>query len=127
MKTENSFVGYINLLAIPGAEIKNIDSVDCIVLPLNQNPTIEVSRRKDGNYSARLNMYINDANGKFGNAHYIKMAATKRILERLSTNYQDIKKYCPIIGNTRSLADEKKVNSEPRLNSNNYPQTSFSY
>ena len=34
MKNENGFMGQVDLLALLGAELKVVDSVDCIVLPL---------------------------------------------------------------------------------------------
>ena len=84
MKKENSFVGQIDLLSILGAEIKRIDSVECIVIPVNGNPTIDIFMRKNGRMGACLNMYLNYSDGKFGNSHYVKAAISRKAIERFS-------------------------------------------
>lgn len=51
MKNENGFMGQVDLLALLGAELKVVDSVDCIVLPLKYNPSIEIYQKKNGKMS----------------------------------------------------------------------------
>ena len=60
MKKENSFIGHIDLLALLGAEFKVVNATDCIVIPVNMNPTIEVVEKKKGGIAARLNLFISD-------------------------------------------------------------------
>lgn len=71
MKNENGFMGQVDLLALLGAELKVVDSVDCIVLPLKYNPSIEIYQKKNGKMSASLNLFMNDSNDKYGHSHYI--------------------------------------------------------
>lgn len=51
MKNDNGFMGQVDLLALLGAELKVVDSVDCIVLPLKYNPSIEIYQKKNGKMS----------------------------------------------------------------------------
>lgn len=102
MKKENSFIGHIDLLALLGAEFKVVNATDCIVIPVNMNPTIEVVEKKKGGIAARLNLFISDAEGRFGNSHYIVPSISKRVLERYALSYQDARQYCPILGNLKA-------------------------
>lgn len=121
MKKENSFIGQIDLLSLVGAEFKKVDSADCIVIPVNMNPTIELIENKKGSIVARLNLYFNDAEGKFGNSHYIMPSVSKRTLERFSLSYQDARQYCPIIGNLKipMQSSENKMVAQTQRSFNN--------
>lgn len=103
MKKENSFVGQIDLLSILGAELKKVDSTECIVIPVNVNPTIEVFMRKNGKMSACLNVFMNESDCKYGNTHYVKAAMSKKAIERFSLTYEEARQFCPILGNLKPV------------------------
>lgn len=117
MKKETSFIGQVDLLSLLGAEFKKVDSTDCIVIPVNMNPTIELIEKKKGGIAARLNIFVNDADGKFGNSHYIVPSVSKRTLERFSLTYEEARQFCPIIGNLKmpvAAPDENKPEAKPQ-------------
>ena len=109
MTKENSFVGQIDLLSILGADLKRIDSTECIVIPVNANPTIEVVMRKNGRMSPFLNMYLNDSGGKYGNSHYVKAAMSKKAMDRFSLTYEQSWQFCPILGNIKPVQSKDQV------------------
>ena len=107
MKNENGFMGQVDLMALLGAELKVVDSVDCIVLPLKYNPSIEIYQKKNGKTSASLNLFMNDNNNKYGHSHYIRASVSKKVLDRYSMTYETAKPYCPIIGNMKPVTSGK--------------------
>ena len=115
MKNENGFMGQVDLLALLGAELKVVDSADCIVVPLKYNPSIEIYQKKNGKMSASLNLFMNDSNDKYGHSHYIRATVSKKVLDRYSMTYETAKPYCPIIGNMKPVPSAKKVEEKPNM------------
>lgn len=106
MNKENSFIGQIDLLALLGAEIREIDSQDCIVIPMDANPTIEVKEKRNGELKAQLGLFFKNVNGKFGNSHFVKAIVSKGSRERMSMTFKESLQFSPILGNIKPLSQE---------------------
>ena len=107
MKTENSYVGQIDLLALLGAELREIDSKECIVIPLEANPTIEVKEKKNGDLKAQMDIFLKEIDGRYGNTHFIKAVVSKLSLERMSMTYIEARQFTPILGNIKPFVHEE--------------------
>lgn len=107
MKTENSYVGQIDLLALLGAELREIDSKECIVIPLEANPTIEVKEKKNGCLKAQMDIFLKEIDGKYGNSHFIKA-----IVSKLSMTYIEARQFTPILGNIKPFVHEEDTPSQ---------------
>lgn len=107
MKTENSYVGQIDLLALLGAEIREIDSKECVVIPLEDNPTIEVKAKRNGSLKAQMDILLKDIDGKYGNSHFIKAIVNKLSLEKMSMTYIEARQFTPILGNIKPFVHEE--------------------
>lgn len=103
MKKEKSFMGYIDLMAIAGAELKTVGSTDCIVIPVKRNPLINISNKRDGNVAARLYLNAYDCEGKYGNSHYIRAGMSKKIMEQFAISEEVARKFTPILGNLKPM------------------------
>lgn len=107
MKAENSYVGQIDLLALLGAELREIDSKECIVIPLEANPTIEVKEKKNGGLKAQMDIFLKEIDGKYGNSHFIKAIVSKLSLEKMSMTYIEARQFTPILGNIKPFVHEE--------------------
>ena len=94
-------IGKIDLLALLGAEIREIDSKECVVIPLEDNPTIEVKAKRNGSLKAQMDILLKDIDGKYGNSHFIKAIVNKLSLEKMSMTYIEARQFTPILGNIK--------------------------
>lgn len=109
MKNQNSFIGQIDLLALLGAEIKKVDSLESIVIPLNSNPSIEIREKKDGGLKAQMGIMMKETDGRYGNSHFVSVLVSKLVLEEMSMTYPEARQFCPILGNVKPFVKEERV------------------
>lgn len=102
MTQTNSLVGQIDLLALPGAKMQDVDGLDCIVIPKKFNPSIFSGKGKNGSDKAYLDLVIRESpDNQFGNTHFIKANVGRSNRERLGISREELPKYTPILGNFR--------------------------
>ena len=100
--TNTNLSGQIDLLALVGAQNTTVDGRNCIVIPVENNPSIFVTSTKSGAARAYLDIVIRESpNNQFGNTHFVKANVSKSNRERLGISRDGLSKYTPIIGNLK--------------------------
>lgn len=92
------YSGNIDLLKLKGARKSIVGGQKCIVIPVEENPTIYV-----GEKGAYLNIrVVESANNNYGHSHFIASSIdNKQTRERLGQD--KVKELTPIIGNLKEL------------------------
>lgn len=89
-----NFQGKLNLKSLPGCEYLNIRGQKCIVIPVEENPTIYVGQK--GIY---LNIAAIEAkDNQYGNSHTVFASITDKNL-RASLSEEERRRVAPILGN----------------------------
>ena len=109
-----AMIGQLDLLALIGASIKNVDGQESIVVPLQKNPTIFKMMTKTGAQKALLDIVIRQTTQpKYGNTHFIKANVGKANRTALNLDSSELPRLSPILGNLKPL--EAKEESGPAL------------
>lgn len=90
--------GSINLLAFCKAEYLTVNGKPCVVIPVQENPTIFVGTK--GIY-AGINV-VETKNNKFGFTHFVGSNITNSE-ERNKLSNDERKTLCPILGNLKEI------------------------
>lgn len=102
MSTTNSFIGQIDLLALIDAKFLTVEGQECVVVPVNANPSIFMCQSKIGQPKALLDIFIREtANSQYGNSHFVKASVGKSNREKYGISKDELAGYSPIIGNIR--------------------------
>lgn len=109
-----SFIGQIDLLALAGATMQNVNGEMCIVIPKNCNPAIFIGQSQNGRQRAQLDIIIREtSNNQYGNTHFIKANVGKTNRERLGISKDDLPRYTPILGNLKPYDGFQKNQEAP--------------
>lgn len=108
--TNTNLSGQIDLLALVGAQNTTVDGRNCIVIPVENNPSIFVTSTKSGAARAYLDIVIRESpNNQFGNTHFVKANVGKSNREKLGISREELQKYTPIIGNLKTFESSAKA------------------
>ena len=109
-----AMIGQLDLLALIGASIKNVDGQESIVVPLQKNPTIFKMKTKTGAQKALLDIVIRQTTQpKYGNTHFIKANVGKANRTALNLDSSELPRLSPILGNLKPL--EAREETGPAL------------
>ena len=109
-----AMIGQLDLLALIGASIKNVDGQESIVVPLQKNPTIFKMMTKTGAQKALLDIVIRQTTQpKYGNTHFIKANVGKANRTALNLDSSELPRLSPILGNLKPL--EAREETGPAL------------
>lgn len=112
--TNTALIGQIDLLALAGASMQNVNGEMSIVIPKNGNPSIFVGQSRNGKQRAQLDIIIREtANNQYGNSHFVKANVGKTNRERLGISKDDLPRYTPIIGNLKPYETFQKPHDAP--------------
>ena len=102
MSKTNSFIGQIDILALRGARLQQVDGQECIVIPVNENPTIYPFVSRNGQPKAHLELFFRETSGnQYGNTHFIKSIVGKTNREKFGISPENLQQYTPILGNMK--------------------------
>ena len=104
MKTSLNFIGQIDLLSLLKARMQEVDGKSCIVIPVEDNPSIYPFITKAGQQKAMLDLVIREtSNNQYGNTHFVKANVGKSNREKFGLSLEQTQGFSPIIGNLRPL------------------------
>ena len=91
MSTNDSLIGQLDLLMLPGSRMQIVDDMECIVIPKDANPAIFITQTQSGQRKALLDIFVKANVGK-----------TNR--EKFGISREMLSRYSPILGNLKPYA-----------------------
>lgn len=102
MSANDSFIGQLDLLLLPGSRMQMIGNEECIVIPKDANPAIYMTQTQSGQKKAILDVFVRATqNNQYGNSHFVKANVGKTNRERYGIPKEDLSQYSPILGNLK--------------------------
>lgn len=102
MSTNDSLIGQLDLLMLPGSRMQIVDDMECIVIPKDANPAIYMTQTQSGQKKAILDVFVRATqNNQYGNSHFVKANVGKTNRERYGIPKEDLSQYSPILGNLK--------------------------
>lgn len=105
MSTNDSLVGQLDLLMLPGSRMQIVDDMECIVIPKDANPAIFMTQTQSGQRKALLDIFVKATqNSRYGNTHFVKANVGKTNREKFGISREMLSRYSPILGNLKPYA-----------------------
>lgn len=96
--------GQINLLAFCKAEYLTVNGKPCVVIPVQDNPSLSVGKK--GIYASIS--VVETKNNKYGYTHFVGTNISNAE-ERSKLSQEEMRSVCPILGNVKPIGKEARA------------------